>query len=118
MSVSDAIASLGAQTYTITRPTPGTITGGVYQAGPPASFTIMAQVHPLGPRELMRLPELERARARVRIYTTTRLQVLTGPGGSLSDQIAFDGDAYEIEGVEDFAIEGGYYKAIARKMGQ
>jgi hypothetical protein len=117
LSLADAISSFATGTYNVTRPTPGTTTGGVYQEGATQSFVLTGCVQPLGSRDLLRLPEGERSRERVKLYTTTELRVATA-GGSLSDRVVYRGATYEVESVEPWDELGGFFTIVLRKMGQ
>jgi hypothetical protein len=116
LSLADAISSFATGTYGVTRPTPGTTTVGVYQEGTPLLFQVTGCMQPLGPRELMRLPEGERSRERLKFFTTTELRV-TIAGGPLCDRVTYRGASYEVESVEPWDELAGFFVAVLRKMG-
>lgn len=121
MDLSSVIASLGSGTYTVTRGTAGSYgtsgaNEGVYVPGSTSTFSIRAAVQPVSGRDLLRLPEGLRTSELIAIWTATALQTAS-PQGAPADRIAYNGTNYEVQQVEYWAENGGYYKVIAKKDG-
>jgi hypothetical protein len=131
MNVAGSIASLATGTYTVTRTAAGDFGGGFpislggglasnedgrYRPGTSSTFTISASVQPARGRDLLRLPEGQRTREVIAIFTATALQTAAAPGGATADAITFQGSQYEVQTVEYWFQAGGFYKALALKV--
>lgn len=112
--VDSAINALASGTYTVTRYGAGSYSNGGATLGSSSTFTIRASVQPATGRELQRLPEGERVRDWLAIWTPTLLR--TQEGSSAPDRISIDGYTYEVAIVDDWMSEGGYCKAIAQRL--
>lgn len=94
---------LGVETYTVTRYGAQSLDASYAPTAAVAStHEIEASVQPLSGRELEALPELDRERHNLRVYTTFALRT-EGPDGSSvypADRLAIDGEAYEVREVQ------------------
>ncbi len=114
MRLSNTIKRLATGTYTVTRPA-GSFTAGRWVEGTATTFEIVANIQPATPKELERLPEGQRTREVIAVWTDTELKTATVPVGSRGDRIAYGGASYEVQAVERWEL-GGYWKALAGKM--
>jgi hypothetical protein len=112
--LSVAAAILAMQTFTVTRYAAGTYTEGGYVAGTTSTFSIKASVQPVKGQELMRLPEGERLRDYLAVYTDTQLRSLQDD--KAPDRISIEGYTYEVVAVDDWMTEGGYVKALVARV--
>ena len=82
---------LGARTFTVTTYAAGAWADGDFTPGASSTYEVEATLRPLTDgRELEKLPELIRSRARYKLYSKARLKV-TEPGSSqLSDRVEVD----------------------------
>jgi hypothetical protein len=110
------IARFATGSYVVTRAGTGSFVAGVYVPGASSTFSIVASVQPVNPQDLLRLPEGERSTDRKAVYTTTELRTAEAEG-ALSDRITYRGSTYEVESVNPWDETGGYFKIIAKKMG-
>jgi hypothetical protein len=110
MSLADTVLRFSSP-YTVTRTATGTKVKGRYTEGTPTTFEISAVVQPLGGRELLRLPEGEKTRERLVVFTTTPLF-----SGDVPDKLSIGADTWQVENVEDWQAHGGFLKATVVKV--
>lgn len=111
MSLADAIARF-ATPHTVKR-AGGAFVSGRWQAGAAEEIGIDASVQPATAKELERLPEGQRTRETLAVYTTTELRIAAP--GQAADRLEHDGVTYEVQSVEPWGV-GGYFKALAAKV--
>jgi len=95
---------------------PGTWLKGEYTPGSYEEFVVKGVVQPAKPDDLIELPEGERMRQAIRIYTVFPLQ---GPNGDVKgDQIDVDGTLYEVKRIMSYTSAYGmeHYKVIAVRV--
>ena len=68
-------------------------------------------VHTVNGRELDRLPEADRRKEAIRVYT--KVQVRTAGGGYRPDVILYDSKRYEVRLVDDYSRQGGVWISTA-----
>ena len=68
-----------------------------------------AAVHTASERDLDRVPEADRRREAIRVYTKQRIR--TSGDGYAADVIVYDGKRYEAIEVADYMRQGGVYMA-------
>lgn len=86
-----------ASSYTVRIYTVGYDADGRVTESGPTTATISALVTPLDERDLQRLPEGTRARARYRVRTDTELGDLGDDGGTTSRRIVIDGREHQLD---------------------
>lgn len=118
MDLAGAVASLATGTYAVTRRAAPSYdaTTGLASAGSTSSLSILASVQPLGGRDLLRLPEGERSRQWVAVFTATALRVADAPNGQMADLVSYRGEQHEVQSVEQWDESGNFFKAIAVKV--
>ncbi len=82
------------------------------------AIEIEAAIQPARGHELVRVPEGRRTKGAVVVYTMFKLQTASVETQTQPDRILWHGDTYEIEFVEDWVKDGGFYRAIALEVGQ
>lgn len=75
---------------------------GVYQPGDTTELEIPASVQPMKPNERLLLPEGQRTKEVVKIFTVERLCTTDERGGTKADIITSKGRLFEIAGVDDW----------------
>ena len=81
--------------------------------GAPIPFTIYAVIEPLAGRELLILPEGERSKESVKIYTDTRLQTINETGMIKADRVSWQGRQFEVRNVKIWSDgEDTFYQAV------
>ena len=116
LDVSDAILSGDlAESFTVQRST-----GGSFQLGGWQSTTTEIQmsgvVSPAGPKQLMQVPEGDRALGAVVFHTKPQLYVThndSQPG--LSDIIIWQGESYRLHNVSPYGPRG-YWRAVGTRI--
>ena len=117
MTLSDAIASLGTQSFTRTRRSHQPLdSAGREQPRTNATATLVGSIQPLKGDDLERLPEGTRAADYVVVFSEAELTTANGGEGLDADLISYRGEQYEVESVEPWSVVGGYYRAVARKV--
>lgn len=114
VNVAPAILALSSGTYTVTRYAAGDYVAGKLTAGSTSTLSISASVQPVSGQELQRLPEGERVKDWLYVYTPTELN--TREGKKAADKISIDGANYEVATVDDWATEGGFYRALVQRV--
>lgn len=115
--LSDVLALLGTGTYMVTRPeAPTLVAGRVVPATASAPFATTGSMQPLSGRDLQRLPEGDRATEQLWYFTTTRLQTAEVDTGQVADVVDVDGEAYEVQTVENWQASGNFFKARLSKV--
>ena len=89
---------------------------GQFVSGKKVVREIIASVQPLPQDELMRLPEGQRNKDAIKVYSTTPINVTSVKDGKPSDVVIVDGKRYEVFAIADFNQVGGtmnlrYYRA-------
>lgn len=104
---------------TIERHAAGSYVNGNYTVGAVTTFTAdPIVVHIATGKEMLRLPEGVRTRKAVAVYTKQPLQTASAPGGNDADVVLYGSERFEVQTLEDWYDNGGFYKAIATKEGR
>lgn len=108
MSLAAVIARRATSTLTVTRAAAPTIVAGLRVAGASTSFSTRAVVQPAGGEDLDRLSEGRLATEARMVWTADELRI--------GDRLNIEGGSWEVEGVFDRSLDGGFHKALARKV--
>lgn len=117
LAIAQLIASMAAATgggaLTVHRPgAPTQNDYGGFDSAADVEVTIdPAAVHTVSGRELDQLPEADRTRETIQVYTTARLYV--ADGGQVADRIEWRDRMWRVVRVEDYAVQGGAWTALA-----
>jgi hypothetical protein len=93
------VSLLGERTVTRRRFPAGAYVAGRYVAGTPVTDTpVLASVQELSARELQQLPEAERQRDPIKLYTEDTDWQVSDPQtpGQISDRVLVDGRTYKV----------------------
>lgn len=111
--------SLGIQTYTVRRASgTGQYVNGKYQQPTSQTFQIQCSIQKLKPSEVLHLPEGERTKARVKIYTSAELRINDEANQLEADVITINGVDFEIDIVHLWPGTSGFYYCEAQKVNQ
>lgn len=88
-----------------------------------APQTIIASVQPVGDKELLILPDGDRNKEMLKLYSTFKFQIKDEAQGQTSDLIDIDGRIYEVVSVQDYTTHQSqvsiqYYKAIVARVNE
>jgi len=81
-------------------------------------LTITASVQPATAKDLEDVEEGRRTRENIKLFTQTELRTADVDGRWQPDVVEFEDVDYEVHSVTNWGDVGGYYKAIASKVGQ
>jgi hypothetical protein len=73
---------------------------------------------PAGPREIQLLPENERTKEAITVYTLAALCTSDVASSDESDRVTWHGRQYKVIQVEDWVSQTGYARAIATRIGE
>jgi hypothetical protein len=86
---------------------------GAFVAAADATLTLdPVAVHTVTGRDLEQLPDADRTRETIQIYTRERLYV--ADGGESADRVDYRGRSFRVIQVQDFELQGGAYIALAQ----
>lgn len=97
---------LGATLLTVTRTAAGTYVDGVWTPGATSTFGIEGSLQPMSGRELLLLPEGERAAARWKLYTETALLTADEAAQTEADRVSWNGRSLVVVRVNDYSHVG------------
>jgi hypothetical protein len=108
------------QSVAVTRPTAGSYVSGRWVPGSTGAVTVIASVQPdrARPDELLHLPEGDRAREGIRLYTDTHLYTSDEASGTPADLVEWQGEQWEVVRVESWPLHIGHYKVLALRIGR
>ena len=101
---------------TLTSYAAGSYASGRWSAGASSTSTISASVQPAGPRDLMHLPEGDRTKGAVKLYTDSELSEGNESTGLQPDQIMWNGEQWEVQKVWRNALGLGHHKGMAIRV--
>ena len=108
----DSLATQGGIDILRSGPKVKNILTGVWEEQAPVSIHLEpVVVHNLSGRDLDQLPEADRNRETIEIYTKVRLYV--SDGGFYTDRVVYRGRRFRVIQAMDYAIQGGCYITIA-----
>lgn len=117
IDLSNSIALLATGTYPLTRGSAGSFVGGDYVPGATVAMTIEAVIVPASGRQLERLPEGQRTKDVIAIYSPTELRTAS-VAGAPADQVEWSGAQYQVQSVKAWNEAGGFFEALAVRSGQ
>lgn len=89
----------------ITRETQGTFIDGDWVEGTEEQITIQANVHPFSDYQVMMLPESDRTKSWMWLFTVSDIrQKKEGSQGWGPDRFTWDGDLYEVMAVRNYRM--------------
>jgi hypothetical protein len=96
----------------VIRQSAGEFVDGRYIRQEPTEFEILASVQPAEGRTLLQLPEAQRTREVIEIYSVDRLLVGTA-SGLPGDIVEFEGRRFQVTLAEDWDGLGKYFRSVA-----
>jgi len=107
------------RTYTVTRPlAAATYVKGRLVKAATEEIEIQATIQPLNSKEVLLLPEGQRTKETIKIYSATELNPGSNKTKKNGDTIAYDGNGYEIISVADWSKMNGikHFKMVGQKI--
>lgn len=103
-----------AEPITVTRFGVSTIADGYVHPGASDTFDSRAAVQPARPNELLLLPEGQRTRGAIRLYSEIEIRTADEVAGTAADVVTWEGKEYEVHQSELMRGFGmAVYKALA-----
>ena len=103
--------------YSFTRLGRGSTVNGKWADGPPAEFKTLCLIQPFSLREMMALPEGERTKAWVKIYSVDQLLPVDQEAQTKGDRFTYLGKPFEVQKMGTFdALAPGrnhHFKSVA-----
>ena len=113
MSKTSSLINSFGETITIRHYSAGVYTNGVYVPGGIASSVItQASVQPVTGEDLQQLPELERTKEVLKIYTAAEVYLADQRTGAPSDLLEIRGKVYKAYHVEPWNYDFVFYKVF------
>jgi hypothetical protein len=78
--------------------------------------TIRASVQPASDDDMRTLPEGERSRQAVKLFTTSELKVASQHDGTAADRVVVDAVVYEVRAVQRWRDLMPHYEAVAVRL--
>ena len=117
MNLDGVIDSLDTGTIEVERQRPVAYVQGNAVQPAPTIFTVeRVNVQPATPRDLLRLPENDRSRETIIIFTAERLEVSSTKTGRRGDVVRWSDRRYEVTRREDWAPQSGHFRCWAQKV--
>lgn len=90
---------------TFTRITQGSYVNGDWVEGTPSNIVIDANVHPFSDYQVFMLPEADRSRSWMWVFTASELRARKeGASGYGGDRFTWDGEVYEIMKTQKYSM--------------
>ncbi len=104
MSAAGVIQRKG-RNITLRRFAQGTYEDGYYtEDAAPVDSALRAVVQPMGYKERMALPEGDRSKQWIKLWTVVELKALDADAGTRADRVIIDGKTYEVQGLGDWTL--------------
>lgn len=105
--MSGILERLFAKPVVVTRPPKQVVTKGrASYPGLPRKFKATMSIQPFNERDMMLLPEGERTKQWVKIYSDTLLQATVQNIGQKGDRLPYNGFTYEVQGSMTWDLPG------------
>jgi hypothetical protein len=85
-------------------------------AGSVSDVSIVASVQPASPSDLQHLPDGDRSRAAVKIYTDDELRTANESSGLIADKVVWLGEQWEVQQLQRHVYGIAHYKALAFRV--
>lgn len=91
---------------------------GVYTKGVATPVTVKANIQPLKESEILLLPESERTKKWVKLYSSEEMRIQKeGSGGHDADEFDYQGERYRVMKVENYVMGTlDHWKAVAARI--
>ena len=96
---------LKLESVTLIRKATGSYVDGHYVEGTASSYVIEANIQPLSGKEILQLPEADRTRESLKVFSTSEIRV--------NDTVTMSTKNYEVQKVADFSVYSiPHYEAV------
>lgn len=110
------MAILGEETVTGVRYAAGTRSAGVFVPGATSPLSILASVQPAEGEDLELLPEGQRTKTVLKLYTETLVKTASETAATLADVLTIDSKNYQVHHVEQQRSVIPHYKVLVVRV--
>ena len=107
------IKSMNGVEYSVRRSTAGVYVAGAWVESATTTVTVLASKQAVGGYDIQRLPEGDRTKQVIKLYSADELKIHDERTGSAADVITVDSIDYEVKTCEHWSS---YWKAMATKV--
>jgi hypothetical protein len=116
LDVSDVVAGFATETLNVTRASAApTYVHGKLVPAASTTFPTAAHVQPSGGRDVLRLPEGQRSREVITVWSAADL-VAAAEGGPKGDRFTWNGNTYEVQVIKAWRAAGGFCETICTRV--
>lgn len=102
--------------FSVERGSAGAYVNGAFVPGATTTLVVLGSVQPLNGRELENLPEGQRVKESIKIYTATELKTVDEVNQIKADVVIDGGKRYEVQTVDRHSMSlGSHFKVTAFK---
>ena len=95
----------------------GTYTKGVFTKGQSITCDILANVQPVEPSEMLLLPEAQRTKETIKIFSSEALRPVAQTDSKSADRVTYDSDVYEVISTKDWNASAiPHYRSLAQRV--
>lgn len=117
MRLDTNIDHFAAESLSVTRAAASTLgANGLWTPGATTTVAVSAVVVPMGGRQMDALPEGWRTRDPLIVYAKSALKTVDESAKTDGDRFARGGATYEVQTVQDWSQQAGYWSAVAIKV--
>jgi hypothetical protein len=94
---------------------------GVQQELPPTTVNFIGHIQQASVQAVMRLPEGDRSKDWIEVFSETALFTANVAQGRLADRVSYNGNLYDMMEIDDRtsdAVNANFYRGLAVKVGQ
>jgi len=102
---------------TVKRRAVGSWADGIFTRGAETLISMEAIVQPSGKKQLDKLPENERTRDAINVWTRAKLLISSVEDQQAADVVTWNGKDYEVLAVEDWTEQAQYCLSICARVG-
>ena len=95
----------------------GTYAKGVFTKGQSITCDILANVQPVKPSEMLLLPEAQRTKETIKIFSSEALRPVAQTDSKSADRVTYDSDVYEVISTKDWNASAiPHYRSLAQRV--
>lgn len=116
LDVTDVVADFATETLIVTRASAApTYVHGKLVPATATTFNTAAHVQPSGGRDVLRLPEGQRSREAITVWSVADLAVAV-EGGPKGDRFTWNGNTYEVQAIKAWRAAGGFCESVCTRV--
>lgn len=117
MDISDVLSHFEPFDLSVTRYAAGSYNAdGNWVAGSTSTVTRAVVITPASFKQIEHLPEGLRTRQVLQVFADGDLRTANEPAGTQADTFTLGGKTFEVQSIEDWSANGGFWRALAVKV--